>query len=185
MALSLPPKQASPISSSYKKISKHNNKNNERKAKKRKGKPIRQQTHLIHLPNPQSHGQQVTKHKHNLDLQHLSFRALRLQSPKRVLDAHDSSEWILEQHEYHHDAEDLERVAGHVHADGVHGQLFSRRDGEFPGFFQLELVEVGRGGRFAGWCCGVGGGGFGGFFFLCTYLAHRLFRKDCKNIVIP
>lgn len=48
----------------------------------------------------------------------------------------------FEQHENHHDAEDLKRIAGHVHHDSVHWDLLRRGDGDFPCFFQLEGVGV-------------------------------------------
>lgn len=56
---------------------------------------------------------------------------------------------VLEQHEYHHDGEDLERVAGHVHHDCVHGELFCGREGDFPRFLHFQDVGFFGGGRFA------------------------------------
>jgi hypothetical protein len=63
---------------------------------------------------------------------------------------HQRGDGRLEQHEHHHDAEDLQGITRHVHADGVHGQLFRGCDGELPGFLQLERVYFGGRGRFAG-----------------------------------
>lgn len=49
----------------------------------------------------------------------------------------------LEEHEDHHDAEDLQAVSGHVHHDTIHGDLLGGREGDLPSFFELEGVCFG------------------------------------------
>lgn len=55
---------------------------------------------------------------------------------------YETHERILEGHEDHHDAEDLEGVAGHVHHDTGHGKTFDRRKGDLPGLLKLERVHL-------------------------------------------
>lgn len=70
-------------------------------------------------------------------------------------------ERVHEQHRRHHDAEDLQGVAGHVHHNCVHGDGFRRGDGNFPGLFEEEVIgfDGGRGEvRFAAGFLGEGSG---------------------------
>lgn len=46
----------------------------------------------------------------------------------------------LEQHEHHHDTENLQTVARKVHHDRVHGQLLRRCQGNLPCFLDLERI---------------------------------------------
>ena len=125
-------------------------------------KNLRQQPHPINLPQPQSQRKTIAPHKRRLHQHHLPLIPLRLQPPKRRLNIQHRLHGPLEQHEHHHNAEDLQRVARHVHADGVHWELFGGRYGELPGLFEFEGVHfVGRGwfarcdGIFAGFGTGL------------------------------
>lgn len=70
---------------------------------------------------------------------------LIVKSSKRRANGGECLERVHEQHGGHHDAEDLQGVAGHVHHDGVHGDGFSGSDGEFPGLFEKEVIGFNRG----------------------------------------
>lgn len=48
----------------------------------------------------------------------------------------------LEQHENHHDAENLKAVSGHVHHDRVHGDLLGRGDGDLPRLLELQSIGL-------------------------------------------
>lgn len=69
------------------------------------------------------------------------MRPFIVEPSKRRANGGECLEWVHEQHGGHHDAEDLQGVAGHVHHDGVHGDGFRRSDGEFPSFFEEEVIS--------------------------------------------
>lgn len=48
----------------------------------------------------------------------------------------------LEEHHDHHNAENLKTVAGHVHHNGVHGDLLGRGDGDLPSLLHLERISI-------------------------------------------
>jgi hypothetical protein len=55
----------------------------------------------------------------------------------------------LEQHEDHHDTEDLKTVARHVHAKSIHRQLLGWRNGDLPGLLELQSIHLFSGRSFA------------------------------------
>ena len=54
------------------------------------------------------------------------------------------------QHIDHHDGENLQRIAGHVHHNRLHWYLLRRAQSNFPGLLQLESVHFQFGRRLAG-----------------------------------
>jgi len=57
---------------------------------------------------------------------------------------------ILEQHEHHHYAEDLQTVARHVHHNSIHGECLGGGNGYFPRFLDLQRVRLVHSGCFRG-----------------------------------
>lgn len=110
---------------------------------------IRQKPHSINLPQPQRQQPQLHQHINRLNPQQLPTRPLGLKLGKHRIRIDQALDGPLEQHEDHHDTEDLETVAGEVHHDGVHGELFGGGEGDFPGLFDFEGVGFDGFGR--GW----------------------------------
>lgn len=67
----------------------------------------RQQSHTVDFPDTQSKQQPIRKHINDLGKKQLVCIPIRLVPLKRLVDTEDSRDGSLEQHEDHHDAEDL------------------------------------------------------------------------------
>lgn len=91
---------------------------------------------------------------------------LIVEPSKRRANGGECLERSHEQHGGHHDAEDLQGVAGHVHHDGVHGDGFRGSDGEFPGLFEEEIIGF--------------DGGWGDVRFATGFLSGWL--ADCGDV---
>lgn len=72
-----------------------------------------------------------------------------MESLKGFVGSHQAGKGVLERHEHHHDTEDLQRIAGHVHHDAGHGERFNGRESDFPCLFQLEGFHFFVGGWFS------------------------------------
>jgi len=117
---------------------------------------LRQETHTINLPDTKSQSQKVACNIGKLDHDHAVAGAFCLETGKDVLNVDESCDGALEKHKDHHDTEDLEAVARHVHAEGVHGELLGWSNGNFPCFLELQSVHLfGRRG-FTSRCLGDG-----------------------------
>lgn len=71
------------------------------------------------------------------------MRPLVVKPRKRGPHGGQRLEWVHKQHRRHHDGEDLQRVAGHVHHDCVHWDGFGGGESEFPRFLEEEVVCFG------------------------------------------
>ncbi len=110
---------------------------------------LRQQSHLINLPNTQPNRQNLHPHIHRLDQPQLLTCALALKSLEHAQGVEEAEDWSLESHKDHHDGEHLKRVAGHVHHEARHWEGFDWCEGHLPGFLDFEEVGFFRGGRLA------------------------------------
>ena len=66
------------------------------------------------------------QHVHALAAQELSAVLVSLELGERRVGIEQSLDRAFEEHEHHHDAEDLQAIAGHVHHYGVHRDLLGR-----------------------------------------------------------
>ena len=103
---------------------------------------LRQETHTINLPDTKSQSQKVACNIGKLDHDHAIAGAFGLETSKDVLNVDESCDRTLEKHKDHHDTEDLETIARHVHAESVHGQLLGWSNGDFPGLLELQSVHL-------------------------------------------
>lgn len=71
------------------------------------GKNIRQQPHSINLPNPHPQQRKLHQHINRLTTPNLGSVALGLEFQKLRIRSNKPLDGTLEEHEYHHDAEDL------------------------------------------------------------------------------
>ena len=117
-----------------------------------RGQDPRQQSHPVDLPYPQGQGDKLHQDVGQLDLEDLGAVGVGLEALKGLVGAEDAHDGVLEGHEDHHDAEDLQRVARHVHHDGGHGQALDGAQGHLPRLLDLEGVHLvgGRGGALGG-----------------------------------
>lgn len=113
----------------------------------------RQQAHGVNFPNAHRQRQKLHGDVDELGLQNLAGVAVGLEALKGLVGGHEADDGVLEGHEDHHDAEDLERVAGHVHHDGGHGEALYGGEGDLPRLLELEGVALFGG----GWFSGLGG----------------------------
>lgn len=127
---------------------------------------IRQESHPINLPNSQSDRRNLQSNVRQLDRPQPCVGPLIVEPSKRRANGGECFERSHEQHGGHHDAEDLQGVAGHVHHDGVHGDGFRGSDGEFPGLFEEEIIGF--------------DGGWGDVRFAAGFLSGWL--ADCGDV---
>lgn len=66
--------------------------------------------------------------------------ALVIEPRERRPNSRQRLERVHKQHGRHHDTEDLERVAGHVHHDGIHGDALCGGQRDLPRFFEEEVI---------------------------------------------
>lgn len=66
--------------------------------------------------------------------------SLRVELGKNCVRVDQTLDGSLEQHKYHHNTENLQTVAGKVHHQSVHRQLFRRCQGDFPGLLDLQRI---------------------------------------------
>lgn len=127
---------------------------------------IRQESHPIDLPNSQSNRRNLQSNVRQLDRPQPRVGPLIVEPSKRRANGGECLERGHKQHGGHHDAEDLQGVAGHVHHDGVHGDGFRGSDGEFPGLFEEEVIGF--------------DGGWGDVRFAARFLSGWL--ADCGDV---
>jgi hypothetical protein len=70
------------------------------------------------------------------------MRSWSVELGKHDISVDETLDRALEQHEDHHNAENLKAVSGHVHHDRVHGNLLGWGDGDLPRFLELQSVGL-------------------------------------------
>lgn len=103
---------------------------------------IRQQSHRINLPYPQSQQEELHNHIEGLHPQKLAFRSVGFEFSENRVCVDQALDGSLEEHKDHHNTEDLETIAGHIHHDRVHRELFGGREGDLPSLFQFESIRL-------------------------------------------